>query len=49
MVHRPLMAPGGRREGPDVLEAEERGVVVGGLRQRQQRAEEADGHERARP
>ena len=49
MARRLRAAPGGRREGPDVPEVEEWGVVVGGRQQRQQRAEEEDEHGRVRP
>ena len=49
MTRRLRTAPGGRREGPDVPEVEERGVVVGGRQQRQQRAEEEDEHGQVRP
>ena len=49
MTRRLHTVPGGRREGPDVPEVEEWGVVVGGLQQRQQRAEEEDEHGSVRP
>ena len=49
MTHRPQVATGGRREGLDELEVEERGVDGDGQQQRRRRAEEEDEHERARP
>ena len=47
MTRRAMVRPRQRREGQDVLEAEEQGVVEDGLRQRRQRVEEEDEHERA--